>query len=142
MSISIISNDNLLAIAFQQYGNMRNDSVIRLFVNDFQPSSANVRTDFVEASFPGYALKLLNGVTGIPPRKITDGGYTWGFGPLTWNAGAGANQQVFGWYITGGSPGLWYSARFDTPIVMLPGTSFSNRAMLQSWNLQVGCSLA
>ena len=71
---------------------------LRLFVNNYTPTTADTPANYVEATFPGYAPintnTWANAVTAAHIASSTDAART-----FTRNA-AGAAQSVYGYYVT------------------------------------------
>lgn len=74
--------------------------VLHLYQNDIAPTQDTVLADFVEASFPGYAVRFC-GADWIFPVTNADGNAESKAHNYIWTpANQQDNQQVHGWYMT------------------------------------------
>jgi hypothetical protein len=100
----------------------RNTAMCRLFANNFTPTPSSVWSDFVEASFPGYAALAM-------PSAVDDGLNAapmdvWTFATLTFGPYAVPAGPVYGYWIDFINPltlarqSLW-SQRFDVPFAWI-----------------------
>lgn len=99
-------------------------AVLRLFQNNFTPTPANVLSDFVEATFQGYASINLMGHLGAK-SQIQAGEWHFFSDVFTYSAPlSGSPQTIYGWYVQYprlDGTHLFGSARFDAPVVMQVG---------------------
>jgi len=89
-----------------------------LYHNNHTPADNDVLADYTEATFDGYALKVVN--TFAPAILIAGRAYT-AADPLLWTATGGVTpNSVFGYYVTDASDVTLYWAELFTggPIVI------------------------
>lgn len=132
----IASNNFLSTRASQVDADMTAECVVRLFVNNLTPTPANVRADFAEAGFTGYAPRTLVSAP-IGKIKVRDGLYQIGWGPFTWTNTGATTQVIYGFYVTGGATSLWVSKRFDSPVPLVPLAPISCKVLVQEWALSI-----
>jgi hypothetical protein len=95
-----------------------NASAVKLFKNDFTPTSASVLADFTEAAFTGYAAVVLTAAMLTP--IITGPGIKSLHGNIDFIAsGSPTPETIFGYYVT--SPGaapttMSLAERFTNPV--------------------------
>lgn len=119
-------NIQLCKLLLQAPGASFADWSLRLFVNDYTPGAATVRTDFVEASFPGYYRPSLVRADWSTP--VIDTGRAVSVFDLTatpWT-NTGAEVTVYGYYVVDPltAIALWCE-RAATPRVLATGKSLS-----------------
>jgi len=110
---------------------------VRLFSNNFTPDPASVLGDFTEATFGGYAAVQVNSKFGSP-YKVIDGEYQTDSSAFTFTQTTGANQLIYGWYLTwfdGSTTWVLKSAVLQTPWLMAVGGSLSITLSPQLWAL-------
>jgi len=91
---------------------------IHLYTNDLTPYAGTVLTDFVEASFPGYAPVQ---VKTWSVAMLQDGRAVTVSDPRTWTLPSAIPAvEVFGYFVTQGKSGalLWVERRTAGPIIM------------------------
>lgn len=92
------------------------NSILRLFKNDYTPVNATTSTDFTEADFTNYVVKTLLRATWN--AAVTNGSgkaeSSYGSTPLAWTCGASGNT-VYGYWVQGATSNkvLW-AERFGT----------------------------
>lgn len=109
---------------------------LRLFQNNFVPDPSNLLSDFVEATFLGYAAVDISPTQGAK-SQIQPGEYHWFSGVYTYAAPSGGPPQtIYGCYIEVHVPTvrLFGSARFDSPVIMqVSGLPFSLQLEFIDW---------
>ena len=98
-------------------GNLLDDVVVRLFVNDIQPGQNSVLADFVEATFGGYAASAA--VVWSDPYSLPDGSAVVDGGGFTVVCtGTPVDETIYGYYLTKSGVGgaLVEAVRLATPI--------------------------
>jgi hypothetical protein len=105
----------------------------RLFKNNFGPTPATLRTDFVEADFTGYTPFDLTGAFPDPSKQI-DGFYSSASAEISFANSGGSSQTIYGWWVSAGSNWYW-SGLFDAPVVMAPSSTLSFFLTWQGVNL-------
>jgi len=83
---------------------------LRLFGNDFQPTSDSLLTDFVEGPFVGYSRQPLAGQFN-PPIKVETGFYASISHEFSFTFAAPTDADVFGWWISDDTTWV-YAGRF------------------------------
>jgi hypothetical protein len=104
---------------------------LRLFVAPTTLTPANVLSDFVEASFGGYAGQSLAGLFAAQ-TKVIDGEYQTQAAQVTFAFASGSPQVVYGWYISDGV-GVRYSYLLANPVTFSPGVSLTITCQIQDW---------
>lgn len=105
--------------------------VLRLYVNDYEPTPASVLSDFAEATFPGYAeFDLTDQWEDV--YKIVDGEYQFATPVIPFLSTGASVEVVYGWFIVGGSK-VKLSGRFLDSTLMSSGVSLPARVLVQTW---------
>lgn len=136
MPASLVASNALLADRIASLRTLLNSGkTLRLFVNNFTPTPVNIRSDFTEASFVGYAGQSLSSdfAAGV---KIIDGEYQSSSTTHTFSCTSGSSQTVYGWYIDDGTD-VFLSNKFSAGIVMASGSSFTLQVKAQEWALSI-----
>jgi hypothetical protein len=129
---ALVASDALIEARVTTLQTLLNSGhTLRLFANDFTPDPASVLGDFTESSFTGYAPESLSGLFGSPV-KITDGEWQIQTDPIPFSCSGGSPQVVYGAYVDDGADVI-FSARFDAPITMTSGASFTLQLSPQGW---------
>lgn len=114
-----VSGDDLVKAALNGMLTQMGSAVLHLFVNDFSPLPNSLTTDFLEATFPGYASVLIGPLWG-PLTNPSPGVWQSDPGVINFNCTSGS-QIVYGWWIQRGSHFLEAAQRLDTPISVTAG---------------------
>jgi hypothetical protein len=110
---------------------------IRLFLNNLAVGPGTLLSDFVEASYAGYARQGTSGIFS-PIAKLQDGQYVAPAGPISFPASFGTEQTVYGFYIA--SLTQWYLAgTFSQPQVVTTLDPFVFNFSLIGQSLSVVC---
>jgi hypothetical protein len=91
---------------------------IRLYKNDFSPNQNTVLADFVEASFPGYAAKMIGADWPFPVTDANGNAASTAKEYIWTPFNQEDNQEVHGWYMTFQStlvPSLLFAAERIVP---------------------------
>jgi len=99
------------------------DLAIRLYKNDYIPTSTSVLSNFVESTFQGYYRQWGDSSQWLPATM--SGGRatsTYGSVPLTWTC-TGGDEKIFGYYVEESETAtvLWCE-RLSVPRTLVPGT--------------------
>jgi hypothetical protein len=113
---------NWLLAMLGQYDVNEIDLECRLFVNNFTPSLAMVKDDFVEASFTGYAPVALPWADWQAPTLADDRMVSvFDTSPIEW-LNSGSAQTVYGYFfLEPVEEVVWLAEEFATPRLL--GTS-------------------
>lgn len=100
----------------------KNDYVIRLFKNDYEPAADTVTASFEEATFTGYFPYGADGDGWDVPDVVDDIAEMSLLYPPVYTCTGGAAQMVYGWYMVGSTHGITVlTQRFSTPRLMGAG---------------------
>lgn len=99
---NIVANDAwLLELSDEARALFNTGHELRLYKNNFSPTSASVIGDFTEADFAGYAAVSASGKFGAS-SQVASGLYKTVSDPFLFTCSSGS-QTVYGWYLTDGS---------------------------------------
>ena len=83
------------------------DYVLRLYSNNIAPNSESIASSFNEATFAGYAPKVLTRAGWSFPTTVSDTAQT-SYSQQSWTC-AGLGETIYGYYVVGANSGtlLW-----------------------------------
>jgi hypothetical protein len=111
--------------------------VLHLYKNDFAPDQDTVLADFVEASFPGYAVRFIGADFPFPVTNADGNAESKSHNYIWTPANQQDNQEVHGWYLTFSSnvvPALLFAAERIAP-------AFKANAAGQELKLEIALTL-
>lgn len=97
---------------------------VRLFSNNFNPTVINLEQDFVQAIFPGYEPFAIQRGDFDNPFIFVNIAFINSMLIPTWEAGPGAGEMIFGWYmVEDGDNTALFAQKFDLPWLMQNGAT-------------------
>jgi len=124
MATDIVTSDgqlsNRASYVYSTYLNA-SGTHMRLFTNNITPDPSKVTSDFVEASYPGYAAFDTTGLW-VYPVQVVSGQYAVVSPVADFIAPtSGGSVTIYGVFCTDGSNNLLFSYLFSSPITVSPG---------------------
>lgn len=111
---------------------------LAVFENDFIPDPESEYSDFVPATFGGYAPVNLSGQW-YTSFKVIDGKYQRDSLEFTFTVTSTPTNTVYGWFVHSGTGtgAVRMSGRFPAPIVLAVGSTFRLTLSPQTWSLSI-----
>jgi hypothetical protein len=126
----LIACDRLIQQQAKALKALINASWLRLYANPLPPDPGNNQSNFTEATFTGYVPAQIT--TWADPIKVLNGEWQIGGPNVIFRCTSGKSQTVYGWYLTG-SPGLFLSSPFTSPVTMFAGSSLGVQLLVTEW---------
>lgn len=139
MGDMVVMNVHLLAVLNYTLSTwISSGAELRIFQNDFEPGPDSLLSEFIPATYGGYAPVDLAAEWGTP-FKVVDGMYQVDSSEFEFEYTGIPTQYVYGWYIvqTSGTPSVRMCGRFPAPVFMNAGVTFKIIVSPQSWSLSI-----
>lgn len=100
---------------------------LRLFTNDFTPSSSSTSTSFTECTMTGYSAVTLSRSSWGTPAIVNGAAVSTYGGSISFSCTGGSGATCYGWYVLGGThtTTCMMASRFDLPFVFTSGTTLN-----------------